>query len=52
MVILMGMMYGSDNGLWFFLYKTSVFVLACFVFSVVFWSTKHWLEMKKGKKDK
>ncbi|MFC1752346.1 hypothetical protein ACFL96_03010 [Thermoproteota archaeon] len=34
------------------LLKGVFFILASFVFSVVFWATKHWLDKKPGKKKK
>jgi hypothetical protein len=45
----MGGMY-HNGGVWWILVKISVFILASFVFSVVFWATKHWLEQKPKKK--
>jgi hypothetical protein len=32
--------------------KTVFFVFACFVFSIIFWATKNWLEKGSSKKKK
>ena len=42
----MGYMYS----VWWGLGKIAVFVLATFVFSVIFWATKNWLENPKKRK--
>jgi hypothetical protein len=39
--------YHSGFGI---IFSASMFILASFVFSVVFWATKHWLEQKPKKK--
>jgi len=46
----MGYGYVGNFG-WLF-YKIIVFVVASFVFSFIFWSTKKWFDMKSAKKRK
>jgi len=43
-------MGGYYHGSGMILFKISMFILASFVFSVVFWATKYWLEKKPKKK--
>ncbi|MFC1752767.1 hypothetical protein ACFL96_05160 [Thermoproteota archaeon] len=48
---------GCDYGTWagktgWIVLKAVCFVLASFVFSVVFWATKHWIEKGTKKKRK
>lgn len=38
----MGM--GYDGGAWWWVLKAVMFVFASFVFSIIFWATKYWLE--------
>ena len=50
------MVYGACSGNsgyfgWYIL-KVALFVVASFVFSIVFWATKNWLEKKPAKKKK
>jgi hypothetical protein len=40
--------YGYMCG--WYAFKASIFVVASFVFSLIFWSTKNWLEKKPVKK--
>ncbi|MBL7056367.1 hypothetical protein ISS07_05625 [Candidatus Woesearchaeota archaeon] len=44
--------YGMMHGNWSMIYHLVCFVVASFVFSVIFWMTHNWLVDKKIKKRK
>jgi len=44
--------FGYDGGIGLMLYKAMAFIIASCVFSIIFWSTKTWLDEKAKKKKK
>ncbi|MFH1063630.1 MAG: hypothetical protein V1729_00960 [Candidatus Woesearchaeota archaeon] len=47
----MGMMYGEGYGFWWALLKGGYFVLACFVFSAIFWKMQKLVDRGCCKKE-